>query len=167
MLSRNRTYVSSWRIGEKVMRGSLYSYILSIRHYAPNTFLALPNLPNRRILANTLWESQFSQLLINLCENAPECWRIFGIRLFSENWRMRGSTFRLVRCLSQKLKRQMPSEKKNPSDEFLPKFEIQRIIDVCWKKIFLINHGNKWYFENWRNFVLMIFYSEIKIEGAM
>ncbi len=32
------------------MCGSVYSYILSILHYVPNTFSALPNLLNRRIL---------------------------------------------------------------------------------------------------------------------
>ncbi len=70
----------------------MYSYILgSIRHYMPNTFLAFSNLRNGRILANTLYESQFSQLLVNLCEDAGECWRIFGIHLFSENWHMYGS----------------------------------------------------------------------------
>ncbi len=31
------------RIGEQVMCRLVYSYILAIRHYAPNTFLALPN----------------------------------------------------------------------------------------------------------------------------
>ncbi len=61
------------RIGEQVMRGSVYSYILAIRLYAPNTLLALPNLLNRRILANTVYESQFSRSLICLCENAREC----------------------------------------------------------------------------------------------
>ncbi len=68
------------RIGQQVMCGSVYSYILGIRHYAPNTFSALPNLRNRRILArifaNTLCESWFSWLLVNLCENAQECLRI-------------------------------------------------------------------------------------------
>ncbi len=47
------------RIGEQVMCGSVYSYILGICHYVPNTFSALPNLWNRQILANTLYESQF------------------------------------------------------------------------------------------------------------
>ncbi len=65
------------------MCGSMYSYILVIRHYVSNTFSALLNLRNRWILANILCESQFSRLLINLCENARERWRIFGVRLFS------------------------------------------------------------------------------------
>ncbi len=34
-------------------------------------------------LANTVHESQFSQLLVNLCESTRECWRTFSIRLFS------------------------------------------------------------------------------------
>ncbi len=42
------------RMGEQVMCGSVYSYILAIHHYVPNTFLALPNLPNRQILARIL-----------------------------------------------------------------------------------------------------------------
>ncbi len=71
------------RIGEQVICRSMYSYILGIHHYAPNTFSALPNLRNRRILANTLCESQFSPSLVNLCKNIPECWQILGIRLFS------------------------------------------------------------------------------------
>ncbi len=75
------------------MCGSVYSYILGIRRYMPNTFSALPNWRNRRILANTLCESQFPRLLVNLCENARECWRLFGIHIFSENWRMCGSAF--------------------------------------------------------------------------
>ncbi len=54
------------------MCGSVYSYILGIRHYAPNTFSVLPKLPSRRILANTICESQFSRLLVNLCENARD-----------------------------------------------------------------------------------------------
>ncbi len=31
------------RIGKQVMCRVVYSYILTIRHYAPNTFSALPN----------------------------------------------------------------------------------------------------------------------------
>ncbi len=46
--------------GEQVICRSMYSYIFGIRHYEPNTFSALPNLRNKRILANTLCESQFS-----------------------------------------------------------------------------------------------------------
>ncbi len=80
------------RIGEQVMCGSVFSYILGIRHYVPNTFSAPPNLQKRQILVNTLYESQFSGLLVNLCENARECWQIFGIRLFSEYWHVCGST---------------------------------------------------------------------------
>ncbi len=68
------------------MCGSVYLYILGTCHYALNTFSALPNLPNRWILVNTVRESQFLQLLVNLCENARECSQIFGIRLFLENW---------------------------------------------------------------------------------
>ncbi len=57
-----REYQERWaRMGKQVMCGSVYSYILSIRHYAPNTFSALPNLSYGRILANTISESQFSQ----------------------------------------------------------------------------------------------------------
>ncbi len=66
------------RIAELVMCGSVYSYILTIRHYAPNTLLALPNLPNRQILVgilvNTCSENQFLQLFVNLHENAQECY---------------------------------------------------------------------------------------------
>ncbi len=40
-------------------------------------------------------ENQFPQLFVNLCENARECRRTFGIRLFSENWRMCGSGFNM------------------------------------------------------------------------
>ncbi len=47
MLDKNR------RIDEQVC-GSLYLYVLAICHYAPNTFLAFPNLPNLQILARTL-----------------------------------------------------------------------------------------------------------------
>ncbi len=61
------------RIGEQVMCRSVYSYILGIRHYALNRFSALPNFWKRRKLANTVRKSQFSQLLINLCENTQEC----------------------------------------------------------------------------------------------
>ncbi len=53
------------RIGEQVMCGLVYSYVLGIRHYALNAFSALPNLSNRqileRILANTIWANQFLQ----------------------------------------------------------------------------------------------------------
>ncbi len=62
------------RIGEQVMGGSAYSYILAIRHYASNRFLALPNFWKRWILANTVCESQFSRLLVNLCKNARKCY---------------------------------------------------------------------------------------------
>ncbi len=44
-------------MSEQVMCGIGYLYILGIRHYAPNAFLAFPNLPNRRILLNTICES--------------------------------------------------------------------------------------------------------------
>ncbi len=58
------------RVGEQVMCGSMFLYILGIRHYAPNTFSALPNSRNRqilaRILANTPCKSQFLQLFVNL-----------------------------------------------------------------------------------------------------
>ncbi len=94
--SKNRR--ERWvRIGEQVMCRLVYSYILTIRHYAPNTFSALPNFQKRRILArilaNTVCESQFSRLLVNLCENTRERRQIFGIRLFSEDWRMWGFAF--------------------------------------------------------------------------
>ncbi len=60
------------------MCGSVYLPILGIHHYAPNTFSALLNLPNRQILVNTICESQFSWLLVNLCKNVRECWQIFS-----------------------------------------------------------------------------------------
>ncbi len=71
------------RIGEQVLCESVYSYICGIRHYAPNRFSALPNFQKKRILANTVCESHFSRLLINLCES--RMLRIFGICLFSSN----------------------------------------------------------------------------------
>ncbi len=61
------------RICEQVICGSVYLYTLGIRHYALNTFLVLLNLPNRRILPNTVCESQFSRLFVDLCKNAGEC----------------------------------------------------------------------------------------------
>ncbi len=45
------------RIGKQVVCGSMYSY--------RQIWV--------RILANALCESQFSQLLVNLCENARKC----------------------------------------------------------------------------------------------
>ncbi len=72
-------------------------YILGIRHYAPNRFSVFPNFWKRRILANTVWENQFSQLLVNLCENASECceYSVFAYSWpFSENQRMCGSALR-------------------------------------------------------------------------
>ncbi len=36
-----------------------------------------------KLLANTVCENQFSQLLVNLCENVRECRQIFGICLYS------------------------------------------------------------------------------------
>ncbi len=82
------------------MCGLVYSYILAIHHYVPNTFSALPNYWKRRILArilaNTECESQFSRLLVNLCENAGECYEYLAF-VYSppllENRRMCGSTF--------------------------------------------------------------------------
>ncbi len=69
---------NSWerwvRTGERVMCGSVYSYILGIRHYAVDRFSTLPNFWKRRISANTSCKSQFSRLLVNLCENARECY---------------------------------------------------------------------------------------------
>ncbi len=73
-----------------------YSYILSISHYAPNTFSELPNFQKRWILANSVCESQFLRLLTNLCDNARECWRIFGIRLFSPIRELEYVWFRLT-----------------------------------------------------------------------
>ncbi len=70
-------------MGEQVMCGSVYAYILTIHHYAPNIFSAFPNLPNRWILANNKCESQSSQFLVNLYENTRECRWIFNICLFS------------------------------------------------------------------------------------
>ncbi len=91
MLGENRRTSIVWRL--------VYSYILVIRRYAPNTFLALPNFRKRQILANTVCESQFSQLLVNLCENARECYEYSEFaysRSFSENRRMCGSTLKSV-----------------------------------------------------------------------
>ncbi len=88
------------RIGEHVMCRSVYSYTLRICNYAPNIFSALLNWPNRRILARILAEtictSQFSRLLINLCENAENVdkYSVFTYSwLFSENCRVCGSAF--------------------------------------------------------------------------
>ncbi len=73
-----RTCLNSRRIVENIgqewankylMCKSVYLYILTIRHYVPNTFLALPNLPNRQILANIYVKAE------------PH------IHHFSENWR--------------------------------------------------------------------------------
>ncbi len=86
------------RIGERVICGSVYSYNLGIRHYAPNRFSALPNFWKRRILPNTVCESQFSRSLVSLCENAWECYEysVFAYsRPFSENRRMCSSAFML------------------------------------------------------------------------
>ncbi len=83
------------RIGEQVMCGLVYLYILGIHHYVPNRFSAITNFQKRRILANTVCESQSSQLLVNLCENAQECYgySVFVYsRPFLENRRMCGST---------------------------------------------------------------------------
>ncbi len=71
------------RIGKQLMCRSVYSYILGIRHYAPNRFLALPNFQKRRTLANPVCESQFSRLLVNLCWECQRMLQIFGICLFS------------------------------------------------------------------------------------
>ncbi len=70
-------------MGEQVMCRSVYSYILTICHHALNTFLAFLNLPNQQILVNTYVKNQFSPLLVNLCKNAREHRRIFGIHLSS------------------------------------------------------------------------------------
>ncbi len=88
------------RIDEQVMCGSVYLYILDIRRYVPNTFLALPNFWKRwilvRILANTICESQFLQLLVNLCENVTDIRYSHILKPFSENRRMCDSILRLV-----------------------------------------------------------------------
>ncbi len=70
------------RMSKQVMWGSVYSCIPAIHHFVPNTFLALPNLPNWWILANVYVENQFSALFVNLCENVQKYRYIFGIRLF-------------------------------------------------------------------------------------
>ncbi len=57
------------RMGKQVICWSVYLYILAIRHYASNTFSAVPNSSNRQILANTYVKNQFLPLLVNLCEN--------------------------------------------------------------------------------------------------
>ncbi len=91
------------RIGEQEMCGLVYSYILRIRYYAPNRFSVLPNFRKKQILANTIRESQFSRLLINLCDNARECYEysMFNYsRPFSENWCMYGSALTSA-CTSQ------------------------------------------------------------------
>ncbi len=68
------------RIGEQVICGSVYSYILGIRHYAPNKFSVLPNFWKRQILAKPVCESRFSRLLVNLCENA---WEYYEYSVFA------------------------------------------------------------------------------------
>ncbi len=90
----------SWaRIGEWVMCGSVYSYILGIPYYVPNRFSALSNFWKRRILANAVCESQFLRLLVNLCEYTRECYEysvsVYS-RPFSENWHMCGSALRFT-----------------------------------------------------------------------
>ncbi len=50
-------------------------------------FSAHLNFWKKWILANTVCENQFSRLLVNLCKNARECWRIISICLFSPTLR--------------------------------------------------------------------------------
>ncbi len=79
------------------MCGSVYSYILGTRHYAPISISALLNFQKKRILTNIMCESQFSRLLVNLCENARQGYKYSVLpnsRWFSENRRMCGSAFR-------------------------------------------------------------------------
>ncbi len=91
------------RIGEQVMCRSVFSYILGLGHYAPNTFSAHPNLWKRwilvRILVSTVFESQFSWLLVNLCENAWECYE-YSVFVYSwpflKNRHMASSALRLI-----------------------------------------------------------------------
>ncbi len=75
-------------IGEQVICRSVYLYILTVRHYALNTFSALPNLANRRILVNTLVKISFCDYLsisARTPENVDE-YSVFAYsRLFSEN----------------------------------------------------------------------------------
>ncbi len=60
------------RMDEQVMCGSVYSYILAIRHYAPNTFSALPNLPNRRIHILKISSRHYSSIYTRTPENINE-----------------------------------------------------------------------------------------------
>ncbi len=96
---RNCTSTNFRRIAEnigRVMCRLVYLYILTVHHYAPSTFSALPNFWKRQLLANTVCESQFSRLLVNLCKNVWEYYEYSEFaysRPFSENQHICGSTF--------------------------------------------------------------------------
>ncbi len=65
------------RICEQVMYRSVYSYVLAIRHYAPNTFSALPNLPNQRMLVKTIIyvkvsSYDYSSIYVRMPENVDK-----------------------------------------------------------------------------------------------
>ncbi len=86
------------RMGEQILCGSVYLYILTIRYCAPNIFLALPNLPNQReywwirMLKNS--SLHYSSIYTRISENIiDEYWVFTYSRLFSENWRMCGYSF--------------------------------------------------------------------------
>ncbi len=81
----------------------------------PSTFSTLPKLSafstqdkggknyiceyrneRQQILGNAGYAGQFSQLLVNLCENIRECQQIFGVRSFLENTHVRGAGFMIT-----------------------------------------------------------------------
>ncbi len=134
------------RIDKQVMCGSVYSYILGIRHYAPNRFSVLPHFWKRRILgrilANTVCESQFSRLLVNLCENTRECYEylVFAYsRPFSENRHMCGTTLRLV---SYKFIRAVFAVMERHDLVWVP---LVHISVFAWTLDGTVQHGAQWY----------------------
>ncbi len=68
------------RIGEQVMCGSVYSYILAICHYAPNTFSALSNFKREPHICPLSENRQISKI----CQHS----RVFSHKLTSnrKNW---------------------------------------------------------------------------------
>ncbi len=83
---------NSWerwvRMGEQVMCGSMYSYILAIRHYGPDTFSALPNLSNWRIHMLKISSRHYWSIYATTSENVDEYSVFTYSELFSENWHM-------------------------------------------------------------------------------
>ncbi len=64
-------------------------------------FLPIPTFlgarsASQRILQNTRCADQLSKLLVNICKNAQECRRIFGIWPFSKNTRLCGAGLILI-----------------------------------------------------------------------